>query len=248
MMCEVLEISPKTYYKYRNIADKDYSEYKMIRKIFNASKKTYGYRRIADDIRDIYGLVINHKKVLRIMHKYGIQAAYIKNQQRNYIKERFEKHTVPDLLQRNFNQRGWVTDVTYLIFSGKRAFLSTIIDLQTRKAIAHQISYSNDVKLVIDTLYKAINKTQDPNGIILHSDQGFQYFSTEYRTVCEAKGILISMSRKGTPLDNAVIESFHSLLKKETLYNNNIKSLSEYIQIVHNWIKFYNTTRRKTKK
>ncbi len=247
-MCEVLEISPKTYYKYRNVEERDYIEYKLIRKIFNLSKKTYGYRRITDDMREIYGLVTNHKKVLRIMNKYGIQAEYIKNLQRNYIKEHFEKHSAPDLLKRNFNQRGWVTDVTYLIFNGKRAFLSTIIDLETRKAISHQISNHNDVKLVMDTLHKAINKLQDPNGIILHSDQGYQYFSTEYRTACEANGILISMSRKGTPLDNAVIESFHSLLKKETLYNNNIKSLSEYIQKVHQWIKFYNTTRRKTKK
>ena len=138
--------------------------------------------------------------------------------------------------------------MTYLIINGKRAYLSTILDLETRKVIAYQISGTNDVKLVMDTLHQALRKTQNPNGIILHSDQGFQYFSTEYRTVCESNGILVSMSRKGTPLDNAVIESFHSLLKKETLYNNNIKSLSEYTHQVHQWIVFYNTLRRKTKK
>ena len=248
-MCEVLEISPKTYYKYRNIPDKDFDDYKLIRKIFNASMKTYGYRRIADELRDDYGIIYNTKKVLRIMKKYGIQPLYIKNQQRiNGSKNRTEELMRPDLLKRNFNQRGWVTDVTYLDYAGKRSFLSTILDLKNRKVVASQISHRNDVKLVLDTLHKAFRKTKDPRGLVLHSDQGFQYFSTEYRSICASKGILISMSRKGTPLDNAVIESFHSLLKKETLYNNDIKNHEEYIKLVKSWLIFYNTRRRKNKK
>jgi putative transposase len=119
--------------------------------------------------------------------------------------------------------------------------------LETRKIVAYQISKQNDIKLVIDTLNKAIRKTKDLNGLIIHSDQGVQYLSYEYKNVCTSNGILISMSRKGTPLDNAVIKSFHSLLKKETLYNNDIKSLKEYIVFVHKWLKFCNT-RQKTKK
>lgn len=247
-MCEVLEISPKTYYKYRNWPDRDYEDYKLIRRIFNQSMKTYGYRRITDELKDKYGVIYNTKKVLRIMNKYGIQPLYIKNQQRNGQRDRIERRLRPDLLQRNFNQRGWVTDVTYLDYAGKRSFLSTILDLQSKKIIGHQISNRNDNKLVLDTLHKALKKIKDPSGLVLHSDQGFQYFSTEYHTVCESKGILISMSRKGTPLDNAVIESFHSLLKKETLYNNDIKSHEEYIKIVKSWLIFYNTQRRKNKK
>ncbi|PKM64246.1 MAG: hypothetical protein CVU96_03820 [Firmicutes bacterium HGW-Firmicutes-20] len=247
-MCEVLEISPKTYYKYRNVPDKDYEDYKLIRRIFNQSMKTYGYRRITDELREKYGIIYNAKKVLRIMNKYGIQPLYIKNQQRNGQKVRMERMIRPDLLQRNFNQRGWTTDVTYLDYAGKRSFLSTILDLQSKKIIGYQISNRNDIKLVMDTLHKALRKTKDPSGLVLHSDQGFQYISTEYQTVCESRGILISMSRKGTPLDNAVIESFHSLLKKETLYNNDIKSHEEYIKIVKTWLVFYNTQRRRNKK
>lgn len=69
-MCEVLEISPKTYYKYRNVSDsdKDYEDYKLIRKIFNKYLKTYGYRRITDELHDTYGIVYNTKKILRIMN------------------------------------------------------------------------------------------------------------------------------------------------------------------------------------
>ena len=247
-MCEVLEISPKTYYKYRNVADKDYEDYKLVRKVFNASMRTYGYRRITDELRERYGIIYNNKKVLRIMNKYGIQPLYIKNQQRNSSKERVEKFIKPDLLKRDFNQKGWVTDVTYLDYAGKRSFLSSIINLENRKIVSSHISNRNDNKLVLDTLHKALKKIKVPSGLVLHSDQGFQYFSTEYQTVCASKGIRISMSRKGTPLDNAVIESFHSLLKKETLYNNDIKNHQEYIRLVKAWLVFYNTRRRKNKK
>jgi putative transposase len=244
-MCEVLEISPKTYYKYRNIADRDYDDYKLIRKVFNQSMKTYGYRRVTDELRENYGIIYNTKKVLRIMRKYGIVPLYIKNQQRNGNRIRVEQLLKPNILNRDFYQKGWVTDITYLDYAGKRSFLSTIIDLSTRKIVSYQISNRNDNKIVLDTLHKALRKTRDPSGMVLHSDQGFQYFSTEYRTVCESKGILVSMSRKGTPLDNAVIESFHSILKKETLYNNDIKNHEEYIKLIKQWLNFYNTKRRK---
>jgi transposase InsO family protein len=73
----------------------------------------------------------------------------------------------------------------------------------------------------------AIVKTKDLNGLVLHSNQGSQYLSTEYKIICESNGIIISHSRKDNPLDNAVIENFHSVLKKETLYNNDITTLEE---------------------
>jgi putative transposase len=247
-MCEVLEISPKTYYKYRNIPDHDYEDYILIRKVFNHSMRTYGYRRITDELRECYGVIYNSKKVLRIMNKYGIVPLYIKNQQRNGIKVRKESLMKPNVLNRKFNQKGWVTDVTYLDYAGKRSFLSTIIVLETRNIVSYHISIRNDNNLVLDTLHKALRKIKDPSGMVLHSDQGFQYFSTEYRTVCESKGIIVSMSRKGTPLDNAVIESFHSILKKETLYNNDIKNHEEYLKLIKKWLNFYMTTRRKNKK
>ena len=141
----------------------------------------------------------------------------------------------------------WDTDVTYLIFKGSRAYLSTIIDLYDRHVVAYKISKHNDNKLVIDTLNDALAKEKDVQGLIIHSDQGFQYTSYEYKAICESKGKQKSMSRKGTPIDDSPIESWHSLLKKETLYNNNITSLQEYFQLVEDWILFYNTTRLKSK-
>ena len=195
-MCAVLEISQKTYYKYRNKEDPDYYDYLIIKEIFDDSKGTYGYRRIVEGLKIKYG----------------------------------------------------DTDVTYLIFKGSRAYLSTIIDLYDRKVVAYKISKRNDNKLVMDTLNEAISKRKDVSGLILHSDQGFQYTSYEYKAICESNGITISMARKGTPIDDSPIESWHSLLKKETLYNNNITSLENYIELVEEWIEFYNTTRIKGKK
>jgi putative transposase len=250
-MCTVLEISPKTYYKYRNKEDSDYYDYLIIKEIFDDSKGTYGYRRIVDGLIQKYGVIMNGKKVLRIMKKYNIQSEYIRKAKIKHKNKRIEDNVKPNLLNRNFTtdepNKVWDTDVTYLIFKGSRAYLSTIIDLYDRHVIAYKIFKYNNNKLVIDTLNDALSKEKDVNGLIIHSDQGFQYTSFEYKAICESNGIQISMSRKGTPIDDSPIESWHALLKKETLYNNNITSLQEYIQLVEEWILFYNTTSLKSK-
>lgn len=104
------------------------------------------------------------------------------------------------------------------------------------------------MKLVIDTLSEAIGKTKNVQNLIIHSNQGFQYTSFEYKAIGEANDIQISMSRKCIPIDDSPMESFHSILKKETLYNNYITSLDDYIALVEDWILFYNTNRLKSRK
>lgn len=250
-MCAVLEISKRTYYKYRNAEDKDYYDYVLIKEIFDESNRTYGYRRICDGLLIKYGVILNHKKVQRIMAKYSLKPEYIKRIKTTKYK-RIEENVKPNLLKRNFNvatlNTVWLTDITYLIYKGKRAYLSTIIDLHDRHVVAYKISKYNNISLVIDTLNEAIAKEKDVQNLIIHSDQGFQYTSFEYKAVCSANGITISMSRKGTPIDDSPMESFHSILKKETLYNNYITSLEEYIQLVEDWLEFYNTKRIKNRK
>ena len=250
-MCAVLEISKRTYYKYRNSDDPDYLDYLMIKKVFDDSKGTYGYRRITEGLKIEYGVIFNHKKVIRIMRKYNIKPEYIRRIRPNIGYKRIEENIKTDLLKRNFKTNAlnkvWDTDVTYLIFKGKRLYLSTIIDLYDRHVVSYNISKFNDINLVMTTLNDAIKKEKDVHGLIIHSDQGFQYTSYQYKAVCESNGITISMARKGTPLDDAPIESWHALLKKETLYNNNITSLQEYQKLVEEWILFYNTKRIKSK-
>ena len=250
-MCAVLDISQRTYYKYRNKEDKDYYDYLIIKEIFDESKGTYGYRRICEGLKIKYGVIFNHKKVQRIMNKYHLKAEYIKRIRPNSYK-RIEENIKSNIVNRKFKtdkeNQIWCTDITYLIFGNKRCYLSTIIDLYDRKVVAYKISKFNNNHLVTSTLNEAISKRKDVFGLIIHSDQGFQYTSFEYKAICESNGITISMSRKGTPLDDSPIESWHGLLKKETLYNNNITSLEEYVKLVEEWIEFYNTKRLKNRK
>ena len=235
-----MDISRQTYYKYRNKEDKDYEEYILIKKAFEEGQELYGYRRLKKLIFEKYKIKINHKKILRLMKKYGLKVKYERIYKKNSTKQRQEKIESGNLLNRKFiaekENEKWCTDITYLIYKNKKAYLSSILDLKNRKIIAYKIGRKNDNKLVIETLKEA-------QGTILHSDHGFQYTSIEYRAICQSKGIIISMSRKGTPIDNSPIESFHANLKRETLYSNNITSIEKYIELVDNWIKFYNSDR-----
>ncbi len=249
-MCAALDISKRTYYKYRNTEDEDYYDYLLIKEIFDDSKGTYGYRRVCEGLLIKYGVIFNHKRVQRIMKKYYLKPNYIKRV-KNTTYKRIEANVKPNLVKRKFNvdkeNRIWTTDITYLIFNGKKAYLSTILDLYDRKIVAYKISKFNNLNIVIDTLNEALAKRKDVYGLIIHSDQGFQYTSYEYKAICESNRIQISMSRKGTPIDDSPMESFHGILKKETLYNNNITSLKKYIELVKNWIIFYNTRRIKNR-
>ena len=127
------------------------------------------------------------------------------------------------------------TDITYLPFGHSMLYLSSIMDIYNREIVAYKIDDKQDQSLVNDTL----NQIDIPEGCILHSDQGSVYTSYAYYQLCEEKGIIRSMSRKGTPADNAPIESFHSSLKSETFYINNELNRSNHIviDIVEKYIK-----------
>ena len=237
----------QNYYKYRNTTDKDYHDYLEIKRVFEEGKELYGARRIKKALLIDTGWIINLKKVRRIMKKYELKVRYHKVFRTNMSAKKVEENVKPNLLKRNFKadvpNEKWSTDITYLIYNGKRMYLSSIMDLNTRNIIAYKISKRMDNKLVMDTLNEAIRKQKDVQGLIIHSDQGFQYTSNEYKAICEANGIIISMSPKGSPVDNSPIESFHSNLKRETLRSYNITSLKEYVELVKEWILFYNTDR-----
>jgi putative transposase len=125
-MCAVLEISKRTYYKYRSCDDHDYLDYLMIKNIFNKSKGTYGYRRITEGLKIEYGVIYNHKKVARIMKKYYLKPEYVKRI-RQTIYKRIEENVQPNIIKRNFkadkpNQK-WTTDITYLIFGKAKDYI-----------------------------------------------------------------------------------------------------------------------------
>ena len=163
-MCAVLEISKRTYYKYRDAEDKDYYDYLIIKEIFDESKGTYGYRRITEGLKIKYGVIFNHKKVQRIMNKYHMMPKYHKKLNKTKYK-RIESNVMPNLIKRNFkalkpNQK-WTTDITYLIYKDKRLYLSTILDLFDRKVVAYQISKFNDINILNATNYNIIQEEKE---------------------------------------------------------------------------------------
>ncbi len=99
------------------------------------------------------------------MQKYGVVPKYIKDLKPNYNKKYTEEQCQTNKLKREFHQKGWVTDIIYLMLkrNGKRTYLSTILDLETRNWIAYTISYKQDIILIADTLNETIAKTKDLN-------------------------------------------------------------------------------------
>ncbi|MGO4549119.1 IS3 family transposase, partial [Paenibacillus sp. 2TAB23] len=155
-----------------------------------------------------------------------------------------------NLLKRNFKSekplQKLVTDITYLPFGPKMLYLSSIQDLFNGEMIAFTIGDTQDTTFVLDTLNQL---PALPEGCILHSDQGSVYTSDAYQKAVKSKGITMSMSRKGTPADNAPIESFHASLKCETFYLDHLTCTTTaiVIQIVKDYIHYYNHIRIQTK-
>ena len=154
-------------------------------------------------------------------------------------------YKIGNLLQRNFNANRplevLVTDITYLPFGNTMLYLSSIMDVYNGEIVAYSIDNHQNQNLVNETL----NQLEIRDSCILHSYQGSVYTSYEYYELCKEKGITRSMSRKGTPADNAPIECFHSSLKSETFYlNKELKSSNNIvIDIVENYIENYNKVR-----
>ena len=150
------------------------------------------------------------------MQKYGWQCR-VKVKKRKRTGQPYA--IAANLLNRDFEATAplqkLVTDITYLPFGQKQLYLSSIQDLYNGEIIAYSIGDCQDTDFVLDTLAQLHHL---PEGCTLHSDQGAVYTSYDYQQAVKAKGITMSMSRKGTPADNAPIESFHSVLKSETFY------------------------------
>ncbi|MBF2141778.1 IS3 family transposase [Staphylococcus epidermidis] len=203
---------------------------------------TYGYRKITALINQCYTSPINHKRVQRMMQKHHLNCR-VRPKKTTKIGKPYYK--TDNLLQRQFKascpMEVLTTDITYLPFGHSMLYLSSIMDIYNGEIVAYKIDDKQDQSLVNDTL----NQIDIPEGCILHSDQGSVYTSYAYYQLCEEKGIIRSMSRKGTPADNAPIESFHSSLKSETFYINNELNRSNHIviDIVEKYIKNYNNNR-----
>jgi len=226
--------------------DKYEEEKEVIREIFHHHKGRYGYRRVCLELAH-RGYHMNHKVVLRLMKECGVQCRLRMKKYSSYRGERGKG--APNILAREFytdspNSK-WATDVTEFRLSGGKLYLSPIIDLYNGEIICYNLSRRADFKQTMNMLNKALRKVPIPDKLILHSDQGWQYRMSGYCRRLEKKGIRQSMSEKGNPLDNAVMENFFGILKSELFYAKEFESLTHLEKEIREYIKYYNNERIK---
>ncbi len=251
LLCRVIGISRSGYYKWvqrqcteteKQREDKQLKQLMM--KCVKEVKGIYGYPRIKAWLFRKHGLIVNHKRVYRLMKEMGIQAKI--RRKRKYFGKKSEKVVSDNLLNRDFSashpNKKWVTDITYIDFGKQRMYLSVIYDLFNNEVVAYKLDDQNNLKLVLNKVKEAIKK-RDARGTLLHSDRGFQYTSPKYSDLLKKCQIRPSMSRKGNCLDNACIENFFGHLKSELLYLQLFNSKEMIRRAIKNYIHFYNTER-----
>lgn len=250
VMLKYFGVSKSGYYDWKRKKENKSDEIiaQTIKELQEKVRYTYGYRRMKILLERETGLILNHKVVQRLMAKYGLQSVI----RRKYIYKGSQKvFKYDNMLNRNFaanmpNQK-WTTDITYIITKQGRLYLSVIKDTYDSYVVAYVISKSMNLGLVTNTIKQAMKKEKVTSGITLHSDQGFQYTSLEYSNLIKEYGIKASMSRAGTPLDNAPIESFFGTLKSECLYRQKLNNIEQTKELVEEYIDFYNNDRLQLK-
>lgn len=207
------------------------------------------------------GYIVNHKKVKRIMKEEGLYGIQPKGKYKSY-KGEVGKVTYNHLLVKKINinnhrtdyerdffasrpNEKWATDVSEFHIQSGKLYLSPIIDMYNREIVSYNVSKCPDFRQTLDMLNKALNKHEDLSGLILHSDQGWQYQMWAFQKKLKDKGIIQSMSRKGNCLDNSVMENFFGIMKNEMFYGHEyeFKSLEELERAINQYIEYYNTKR-----
>ncbi len=137
----------------------------------------------------------------------------------------------------------WVSDITEFRVAGRKVYLSPIMDLYDRTILAHELSLSPTTALTAKSLQDAISWHTPGEGLIVHTDQGFQYQHSSWKKLIEGIDGVQSMSRKGNCYDNAVMENFFDHLKSEMFHGETFSSIEEFCKAVDDYIFWYNNTR-----
>ena len=250
-LLDISKIARSSYYylikkstkvdKYKDIKNK-------ISDIFNKHKGRYGYRRVHLSLINL-GIKINHKTVYKLMKALNLKSLVRVKKYKSY-KGKVGK-VAKNIINRNFKSdnfcQKWVTDITEFKVNNKKLYLSPIMDLYNSEIISYSIGYRPDYSLVKSMLTKTLEKVNNTEGIILHSDQGWHYQMKPYQVTLQENGIIQSMSRKENCLDNAMIENFFGLLKSELFYLKKYKSVEELKVDIDEYIYYYNNYRIKEK-
>ena len=217
---------------------------KQIQHIYDDSNQNYGAPKITKELHKA-GECISQRTVGKYMREMGIKAQWIKPWTITTRDSDFSKE-LHNVLDEQFNpdrpNAVWCTDITYIWTTDGFVYLNCIMDLYSRKIIAWTLADTLEVPSVISTINKAKASRDTDNPLIIHSDRGSQYVSEAWRLATE--GMTRSYSHTGYPYDNACIESFHSLIKREWLNRFTIRNYRHAYSLVFEYIEtFYNTIR-----
>lgn len=254
LLCKVANASRSGYYawKHRKQIDIHNDLKDKILNVYNKIKKVYGYRRIKVALKKEYGLIINHKKIKRLMKKLNIKSQIRRRRFKDPIYRKNNWCNIePNILNRDFtttniNQK-WVTDITYLYYGRNRnkAYLSVLMDLHNNEIISYKFSTNLGLEFVKDTITEAFSKEKDRDlsNLIIHSDQGFHYTSYLYKKLLRDNNVTQSMSRKGNCYDNACIENFFGHLKSELIHLSFFETKENLFKAIDEYIYWYNKHR-----
>lgn len=232
----------------------------IIKPVFEKHKSRYGYRRIILSLNnDLQG--VNHKRIQRIMRENGLFGKQAKHRYHSYkgddgeskenllLDKIVDEQTSKITLKRNFsttapNQK-WITDVSMFKISEGKLYLSPIMDMYDGSIISYDISITADFNQAKRMIDSAFNQFDDLNGLIFHSDQGWQYQMEPYKRWLKDRGIIQSFSRKGNCMDNSLMENFFGIMKNEMFYGEEATSetLDELKATMEEYIRYYNEER-----
>ena len=254
--CELLNVSRSGYYSFLKAKDTratkeqlDLEARDLILKAFNRRGYKKGSRSIKMTLEQDLGIVMNRKKIQRIMRKYGIVCPHRKPNPYKQLAKATKEHTVvPNKLKRHFKQgvpgKVLLTDISYLPYAGGMAYLSTIKDGSTNEILAYHVSDRITLDLATETIRKLIRNKRvklQPEAFI-HSDQGFHYTSPKFQKLLKHYKLGQSMSRRGNCWDNAPQESFFGHLKDEVDFSTT-KTLQEVRNKIDHYMVYYNNYR-----
>lgn len=251
-MCGWLDVSTAGYYKWR---DGEPSQQEVRREqvrnavvvTFDKFKKRYGAPRIAVELNES-GIECSVNHIAELMADAGLKAR--NGKKFKYCASSSGLNNVGEnLLNRNFHAQKpnekWVSDITYINVARGHAYLAVVMDLYSRQIIGWALGKTMTTELIMGAFNMAVAKRGVNPGLILHSDRGAQYRAKEYQLSLVDRGIQCSMSRKGNCWDNAVVESFFSRIKVESLHAERFKGIDEAYSSVFEYIElFYNRVRR----
>ena len=254
LSCGMFGVSRAAYYRW--LSGKKCNREKENKKIAELMEQIHtenpdkGYRRIKDDLVHDYNLNVNEKRVLRICRSLDIKST-IKYMNNGCTRQAANpQHIAKNWLNRQFHasmpNEKWLTDVTefkwYEGVTVHKIYLSAILDLYDRRIVSYIIRDRNDNPLVFDTLDSAIQANPNAHPLF-HSDRGFQYTNRAFYNKLKKAKMKQSMSRVAKCIDNGPMEGFWGILKRERYYGRRFTSREELVQMIENYITYYNHRR-----